>query len=77
MGENLKKFIAKERLLAGSILLLAAIIVFTLIMTDIIEIGERTSQKIVTTLVFLMLLAYPIYLLISLVIQAARRSKES
>lgn len=76
MKKNLKELIAKERLVVGGILVLAAIIIFTLIMTDIVEVGEGTSQRIVTTLVFLALLAYPIFLLIRLLIRAIRISKE-
>ncbi|MGB2705350.1 MAG: hypothetical protein WBC74_00610 [Candidatus Omnitrophota bacterium] len=76
MKKNLKELIAKEGPLVGGILLLAAIIIFVLIVTDIVEVGEGTSQKIVTSLVFLALLAYPIFLLIRLIIRAIRISKE-
>ena len=44
--------------------------------TDIVEIGEGTSQKIGTTLVFLMLTAYPIYLFIRLIARAIKILKE-
>ena len=76
MKKNLKELIAKEGLLVIGIIVLAAIIIFVLLITDIIEVGEGTSQKIVTTLVFLALLAYPIYLLIRLVIRAIRILRE-
>ena len=66
----------KKGALVACILVLAAIIAFTLIMTEIVEVGEGTSQKIVTTLVFLALLAYPIFQFIRLVIRAIRGSKE-
>ena len=76
MKKNLKELIAKEGLLVIGIIVLAAIIIFVLLITDIIEVGEGMSQKIVTTLVFLALLAYPIYLLIRLIIRAIRISQE-
>ena len=70
MKKKLKELIAKEGLLVIGIIALAAIVIFVLAITDIVEVGEGTSQKIVTTLVFLALLAYPIFLLIRLVIRA-------
>ena len=75
MKKNLEELITKKGFVAACILVLAAIIIFTLIVTEIIEVGEGTSQKIVTTLVFLALLAYPIVLLIRLLIRAIRESK--
>jgi len=76
MKKNLNDLIEKKGALTAGILVLAAIIVFTLIVTEIIEVGEGASQKIATTLVFLALLAYPIFTLIRLVIRAIQASKE-
>ena len=76
MKKNLEELIPKKGRIALGIIVLAAIIVFVLVVTDIVEIGEGTSQKVVTTLVFLALLAYPIYLLIRLIIRAIGISKE-
>jgi len=76
MKKNLGELIPKKGRIALGIIVLAAMIIFILVMTDIVEIGEGTSQKVITTLVFLALLAYPIYLLIRLAIRAIRISKE-
>ena len=57
MKKNLKELMAKEGLLVIGIIVLAAIVIFVLAITDVVEIGEGTSQQIVTTLVFLALLA--------------------
>ena len=76
MKKNLKELIAKEGLLVLGIIVLAAIVIFVLVITDIIEVGEGTSQQVVTTLVFLALLAYPIFLLIRLIIRAIKVLKE-
>lgn len=76
MKKNLGELVSKKGRIALGIIVLAAMIIFILVMTDIVEIGEGTSQKVVTTLVFLALLAYPIYLLIRLIIQAIRISKK-
>ncbi len=76
MKKDLKELIAKEGPIVLGIMLLAAIILFTLVVTGIVEVGEGTSQKIGTNLVFLALLAYPIYLLLRLIIRAIRILKE-
>ncbi|MFH1593181.1 MAG: hypothetical protein ABID09_00615 [Candidatus Omnitrophota bacterium] len=75
MKKGIKELITKEGPIVIGIMLLAGIVIFTLVITDIVEVGDEASQRIVTSLVFLALLAYPIYLLIRLIIRAIRMLK--
>ena len=76
MKKDIKKTIAREGLILLGIVLLSAIIIFTLLITEFAVVGEQIGQKIVTFTFILMLLGYPIYLLTRFIIWAIRTLRE-
>ncbi len=76
MKKDIKKIIAREGLILLGIIVLSAIIIFTLSITEFAVVGEQVGQKIVTFVFILMLLGYPIYLLARFIIWAIRTLRE-
>ena len=76
MKKDIKKIIAREGLILLGIIVLSAIIIFALSITEFAVVGEQIGQKIVTFVFILMLLGYPIYLLARFIIWAIRTLRE-
>jgi len=76
MNETIKKIIAREGRILLGIILISAIIIFTLLITEFAIVGEQIGQKIVTFAFMFLFLGYPIYLLIRLIVWAIRTLRE-
>ncbi|NQU94679.1 MAG: hypothetical protein HQ549_00390 [Candidatus Omnitrophica bacterium] len=75
MKDGIKKIIKKEGLILLGIVVISAIVIFALRMTEFAIVGEQAGQQIVTFAFMFMLLGYPVYLLIRLILWAIRGSK--
>ena len=76
MKNDTKKIVAREGLMLLGIILMSAIIIFALRITEFAIVGEEIGQKIVTFVFILLFLGYPIYLLIRFIIWAIKVLKE-
>ena len=76
MNRNTKKIIAREGLILLGIILISAIIIFFLRITEFEIVGEQIGQKIFTFAVMFALLGYPMYILTRFVIWAIRTLRE-